>query len=275
MNRIARIVIVAVALTMGMMARAQAPVIGIAASPGESSQATGNDYVTAVTRAGGIPVLIPASDDPALIEATLAHVDGVLLTGGVDVHPSYYGQEPHPMLGEVNARRDTFEMLLIKRAVERKMPLFGVCRGMQVINVALGGTLWQDIPSQVPGALNHRVAGDSLAIGAHMVSITPGTMSGKVLGVTSLAVNSRHHQAVRDVAPRLRVTGHSPDGMAEMLEGYPALPILAVQWHPENFVAAGDRGAMLRFFTFLVEQSAASRGQSHGHSSGSSTTFGE
>ena len=247
------------ALVAATGAWAQAPVIGIAASPGESSQVTGKDYVTAVTKAGGIPLLIPATSDPALIEATLDHVDGVLLTGGVDVDPAYYGEEPHPMLGEVNAARDTFEMLLIHKAVERKMPLFGVCRGMQVINVALGGTLWQDIPSQVPEAIAHRVTGDSLAIEAHTVTLVPGTLSERLLGSKPFAVNSRHHQAVRDVAPRLLISGHSPDGIAEMLEGYPVLPILAVQWHPENFVAAGDRAAMLRFFTFLVEESAAYR----------------
>ena len=160
------------------------------------------------------------------------------------------------MLGEVNAARDTFEMLLIAKAVERRMPIFGVCRGMQMLNVALGGTLWQDIPSQVPEAGDHRVTGDSLAIEAHSVEIIPGTVSARALGVKTLGVNSRHHQAVRDAAPTLRITARSPDGIAEMLEGYPETPILAVQWHPENFVAGGHEGPMLAFFRFLVEESA-------------------
>ena len=121
MNGTARKIAMAAAATLlaGTGAWAQAPVIGIAATPSESSQKVGNDYVTAVTRAGGIPLLIPATDDPLLIEATLDQVDGVLLTGGVDVDPAYYGEERHPMLGEVNAERDTFEMLLIDKVVER------------------------------------------------------------------------------------------------------------------------------------------------------------
>lgn len=256
MNGTARkIAMAAATLLAGTSAWAQAPVIGIAATPSESSQKVGNDYVTAVTRAGGIPLLIPATDDPLLIEATLDQVDGVLLTGGVDVDPAYYGEERHPMLGEVNAERDTFEMLLIDKVVERQMPLFGVCRGMQMLNVALGGTLWQDIPSQVPEAGDHRITD----LMAHNVGLVTGTLSERVLGVKTLNVNSRHHQAVRDVAPSLRITAWSPDGIAEMLEGYPEAPILAVQWHPETFVAAGHEGPMLAFFRFLVEESAAYR----------------
>lgn len=249
---------VAAALLLGAQAFAQAPVIGITAMPGEGSHTVAADYVTAVTRAGGIPLLLPATSDERLMQATLERVDGVLLTGGVDVDPHYFGEEPHPMLGEVNARRDTFEMLLIRQAVARRMPVFGVCRGMQMLNVALGGTLWQDIPSQVPGALAHRQS-ESTTLVAHTVAIEPGTTSAAVMGATTLEVNSRHHQAVRDMAPSLKLTGRSPDGIAEMLEGYPALPILAVQWHPENFAATDGDTVMLRFFRFLVEESCRYR----------------
>lgn len=243
------------AMLIGVNIFAQAPVIGITATPGVSSHTVVNDYVTAVVKAGGIPLLLPATSDAGVMAATLEHVDGVLLTGGVDVDPHYFGEEPHPMLGDVNARRDTFEMLLIHQAVAREMPIFGICRGMQMLNVALGGTLWQDIPSQVPDADNHRVTVEHGSPIAHTVDIEPGTTSAMVMGATTLAVNSRHHQAVREVAPSLKVTGHSPDGIAEMLEGYPDRPILAVQWHPENFAATDNDTVMIRFFKFLVEES--------------------
>lgn len=234
------------------------PVIGITATPSAGRHVVTADYVTAVTLAGGIPVLLPATADPQQTEATLDRIDGVLLTGGVDVDPAYYGEQRHPMLGEVNDARDAFEMLLIDRAVRRGMPVFGICRGMQVLNVALGGTLWQDIPSQVPEAGNHS-QGDSTTLIAHTVLIEPGTVSAQVMGVTSVETNSRHHQSVCKVAPTLKVTAWSTDGIDEMLEGYPERPILAVQWHPENFVAADGDKVMLRFFRFLADEATRYR----------------
>ena len=255
MHNILRIIMIVSTTLIAGNSLAQAPVIGITATPGKSSHTVANDYVTAVAKAGGIPLLLPATNNPQLLEATLAHIDGVLLTGGVDVDPSYFGEEPHPMLGEVNAQRDTFEMLLIPTAIARGLPVFGVCRGMQMLNVALGGTLWQDIPSQLPDADNHRVTVEQGNPIAHRVDIEPGTISAMVMGATTLAVNSRHHQAVREVAPTLKVTGRSPDGIVEMLEGYPDRPILAVQWHPENFAATDSDTVMIRFFRFLIEES--------------------
>lgn len=246
-------------MMMSLIAFSQAPVIGIAATPTENRHTAHGDYVTAVTRAGGIPMIIPATTDSDLLASVLDRVDGVLLAGGVDVDPGFYGEEHHPMLGEVNALRDTFEIELIHQAVARHKPVFGVCRGLQMLNVALGGTLWQDIPSQVPEAGAHRVTGDSSTIIAHTVSLDPGSVSARVLGATEFEVNSRHHQSVHEVAPTLKVSGHSPDGIVEMIEGYPDRPILGVQWHPENFVAANGNPLMLRFFKFLVDESVRCR----------------
>ena len=242
------------AMMLGANALAQAPVIGITATPSDGQMTVGTDYVTAVTMAGGTPLLLPATADAPQLEAMLDRVDGVLLTGGVDVDPSHYGEERHPMLGEVNAARDAFELLLIDKCVQRRMPLFGVCRGLQVLNVALGGTLWQDIPSQVPSSTPHRLT-DSTTLVAHEVNLAPRSTGARVLGVATLQVNSRHHQCVHDLAPCLKASAWAPDGVVEMVEGYPDKPILAVQWHPENFVAGGNRGAMLRFFEFLVSES--------------------
>ena len=232
------------------------PVIGIAATPGESSHRVPNDYVTSVVKAGGIPLLLPATSNAQLLDAMLTHIDGVLLTGGADVDPHHFGEVPHPMLGEVNAQRDIFELMLIPQAIAKGLPVFGICRGMQMLNVALGGTLWQDIPSQIPTAGDHHVTSETdHAIIAHSVNIEPGTMSAQVMGTTSMNVNSRHHQCVRDVATTLKATAWSPDGIIEMLEGYPEAPVLAVQWHPENFVPADDDSVMLRFFKFLIDES--------------------
>ena len=182
----------------------------------------------------------------------MSRLDGLLLTGGEDVAPSYYGQEPHPRLGDVNDERDDFELALFHKALERGIPIFGVCRGMQMINVAMGGTLIQDIPTQKPSDINHRPG--NLSGTGHDIDLQPQSRSASVMGTTHLSVNSSHHQCVLDPAPGLKVTAWSPDGIPEMLEGYPDLRIMATQFHPEVMVAEKDDPTMLRFFRFFIEE---------------------
>lgn len=229
------------------------PVVGITTTLKKKALSVGYDYVKAVTMAGATPFLIASTDDPKEIERVVGMIDALLITGGPDVDPAYYGHERHPQLGEVNDERDVFELLLFRSAFKKQMPIFGICRGLQMINVAMGGTLWQDIPSDFPQSeLCHRQTDDSTTP-AHDIHIKPGTVSAKVFGCTTMGVNSRHHQCIRDIAPGLTITAFSPDSVPEMVEAYPHYPILAIQSHPEIFTVHGDK-VMARFFHFLMEE---------------------
>lgn len=200
------------------------------------------DYLESVRRAGGEPIeVVVGGESPAQIAA---RVDGLMLTGGGDVDPTLYGETPHPTFQAAESGRDAFEIALAKAAVARGIPLLAICRGMQVLNVAMGGTLVQDIPSQVTGALSHSVP-QPRAGAAHEVWIAKESKLASLLqdhmedGETC-HVNSRHHQAVKQVAPGFDVTATSPDGVIEAMERSGAAYCLAVQWHPENFWRTGE-----------------------------------
>ena len=202
------------------------------------------DYRQSVLHVGGEPQML---DLAAPVEQALAGVGGVLLTGGDDVAPSRYGETAHPTVVEAEPGRDEFEIALIKAAREKRLPIFAICRGVQVLNVACGGTLIQDIPSQVAGALTHSLPcppNQSYTL-AHEVWLEKDSLLSRLmrerLGDTdSCEVNSRHHQAVKTVAPGFIVTATAPDGVVEAIED-PALPFcLGVQWHPENFFRTGE-----------------------------------
>ena len=200
------------------------------------------DYVESVRRAGGEPVEVAlAAEAP---EHILARVDGLMLTGGGDVDPTLYGEPPHATFDAAEAGRDDFEVALSRAAVKHGIPFLAICRGMQVLNVAMGGTLIQDIPSQVPGALPHSVPEPRFAI-AHEVWVTKGSKLSTLLADhmedgETCHVNSRHHQSVQKTAPGFDVTATSPDGVIEAME-MPSAPFcLAVQWHPENFWRTGE-----------------------------------
>ena len=198
-----------------------------------------DDYVESVARAGGDPVILDTSDDPA---AALERVDAVLLTGGADVDPSLYGDRPHPTTN-VDADRDRFEIPLSKHALAKNVPVLAICRGVQVLNVAAGGSLIQDIPSGVTSTLDHSIEHPKHAI-AHAVRVTPGTQLAAALGpdpdVSACPVNSRHHQSVATVAPTFVVSAVSPDGVVEAIERPGADFCVGVQWHPENFWQSGE-----------------------------------
>ena len=206
-----------------------------------------DDYVESVKRAGGEPVLLANSDDPSAVIATL---DGLLLTGGPDVDPSHYGESAHETT-YLAPERDRFELPLSKAAIERDLPLFAICRGVQVLNVAAGGSLVQDIPSALPTDLNHSVP-EPKAHHAHWVTVTPGTRLARALGshadLETCAVNSRHHQSVKDVAPEFVVSAVSPDGVVEAIERPDRTFCVGVQWHPENFVNTGEFSGLFREF---------------------------
>ena len=192
----------------------------------------GSGYVDGIARSGGIPLIMPllGIQDPPF-EAMLESLDGLIFTGGEDPAPHLYGEEPLQRLGDVEYERDLAELAVIKLALEQKKPMLGICRGMQIMNVACGGTLIQDIPSQVPGAFQHAQKG-SRQYGAHKVQLQQGFVS-DALGTNEILVNTSHHQAVKDIAPGFRVTGVAADGVVEAIESLDGLHV-GLQWHPER-----------------------------------------
>lgn len=211
-------------------------------------------YLEAVWRAGGAAVLLPP--DPAWAEdpdAALDLLDGLMLVGGADLEAGLYGEEPHPAAEPPQAVRDRVEVALARRAVERGVPVLGICRGMQVLNVARGGTLWQHLP-ETHGGEEHRRRLGSFEGNAHDVDITPGTLARHVIGEDRHTVYSHHHQGIRDVGDGLVVSGYAGDGVPETLErDDPAGPfLLGVQWHPE-----ADRGSPV--IAGLVEAARSAR----------------
>lgn len=222
------------------------PVVAVSAprrtDAGRERVALNSAYVAALERAGVIPLVVAPMLDPAdaadIIEATA----GLVLTGGEDVEPGRYRAAPHPRLGAIDPARDAMEIALIHAARARRRPLLAICRGIQVLNVALGGTLYQDLASERPGPVQHQ---DEK--GCHPIRIDAGSLLEQTLGTTTAAVNSRHHQAVRDLAPGLRASAWSEDGLIEALEPAAASPwMLAVQWHPEDLTETALFGAFAR-----------------------------
>ena len=198
------------------------------------------DYIESVKRAGATVLEVSADDDPGTVAG---RVDGVVLTGGSDVNPDFYGASPHALYSASEPGRDAFEIALVRAATEAGLPIFAICRGMQVLNVALGGDLVQDIPSEVNGALSHDVREPRFAI-AHEVWASKGSrlstlMQEKLEDAESCPVNSRHHQAVRHLGRGLEIVATAPDGVIEAVEG-PGPFCLGVQWHPENFWRTGE-----------------------------------
>lgn len=207
-------------------------------------------YVYAVTMAGGLPLLVPGqANTDALMEA-LQIADGLLLPGGWDVDPSHYGELPHPNLGKVVPQVDAIDIPAARYALENDLPVLGICRGSQVLNVAAGGSLIQDIPSQVLSDLFHRQKGD-LEQAVHHVTLAPKSRLAQVLGSNRLFVNSSHHQAVKQCGQGLVVSGQALDGVVESIEA-PGHPFaLGVQWHPEAMLQTDP--AQARLFVAFVE----------------------
>ena len=228
------------------------PIIGVSAT--ESSPAsTPSTYVNAVKRAGGVPVVIPITTDSTQIAAILSVVDAVVMTGGADIDPlKYMGEEPIRALGEITPTRDEFDMMLIKMAVKRGLPLFGICRGEQLLNVAFGGTLYQDIPSQAGAYIKHNQDAPG-SYGTHSIDIEKNSLIYKLLGSEKAVVNSFHHQAVKETAKGFRVTARAEDGVIEAIEKESGTFMLGVQWHPE-MMAKFDDPQMLRLIERFVDQ---------------------
>jgi putative glutamine amidotransferase len=224
-------------------------------------------YVRAVVAGGGVPVVLSPLVGASLAGRVLDGVDGLVLTGGEDIDPSWYGEAPSPQLDPPSQERDLFELALFAIARQRELPVLGICRGIQLINVALGGTLFQDLPTERRGGVKHRTdaARDSRT---HRIRIQPGSRAAEALDRTTLSVNSSHHQAIKDLAPGLIATGWTDDDLIEAVETPAGSPwLLAVQWHPEEMHAdarAPERGlfaALVREADLVRERSVGEAGK--------------
>lgn len=210
-------------------------------------------YSRAIAMAGGVPVILPNLDDPAYVDAILGRVDGVLLSGGADVDPARFGEQILNETVEVDPLRDSAELPLIERAVSRDMPILAICRGIQSLNIALGGSIYQDIPAQIPSNIEHKQTAPRHEA-SHEVEAAGGSLFERIVGAAPIRVNSFHHQALKEIAPRLAISARGPDGVVEAVEDRDARFLLAVQFHPEELVGWSEPCRAL--FRALVEASA-------------------
>jgi putative glutamine amidotransferase len=218
------------------------------------------DYVASLERAGARVWQMDRDAFTSVSVRELLHeVAGVVLPGGSDVDPARYGEPAHPTFDAAEEGRDEFETELIRRAIEQDVPLLAICRGVQILNVALGGSLIQDIPTEHPSTLNHRITDPKWAI-AHDVNVAAGSRLREILGERvavdgTLQVNSRHHQAIKTVAPKLRVTAVASDEIVEAVELPGATFCVGVQWHPENFLEHAEFAPLFEAFVTAGKES--------------------
>jgi putative glutamine amidotransferase len=215
-------------------------------------------YYTAVEQAGGAPVLIPLlADEEDALRTVYELCQGILIPGGVDMDPSFFGEDPHPELGRTDPARDRLELQLTRWCIQDRKPLLGLCRGLQVMNVALGGTLFQDLPSQRPEGIKHDyfpTYGFQRDHLAHDVALHDGTRLRSVMGRAEIAVNSMHHQGIKALAPALVSAATAPDGLIEAVESADGQFLVGVQWHPEVFeIANRPTGELFREFVRAAE----------------------
>ncbi len=230
------------------------PLIGITTrnskdSDGHPTVAIQHSYIRAVTEAGGVAVPIPSILPQDDFLQLYSQLDGILFSGGGDISLDHFPGSNHPRIDGIDDARDATEISLMRAACADGKPLLGICRGAQVMNVALGGTLYTHIPDQLKGALDHDYPGNLRKAIVHPVNVDESSRSAEIFGETLLHVNSLHHQGLKDIAPGLRAAGHAPDGLVEVIELTDHPYAVAVQWHPEWLT---DQPAMQRLFTSFV-----------------------
>ena len=235
------------------------PIIGITGNFGKYGCQLAEGYYASIEAAGGIPLVIPPSNNLLLLLSMLDRIDGLMLSGGADINPLYFGEDPVPGLGEVNPKRDRNELLLIRLAYDRQIPMLGICRGIQSLAIALGGTVHQDLRTAMPEPTPLLKHDQEMPRGvpSHYVTAEPGSIVARLLG-ERFAVNSVHHQAVADPGKRFRTTAYAADGVIEAIESNEKKSIVGVQWHPECFLQEGDK-SQLPLFRWFVEEAESYR----------------
>ncbi|WP_099159783.1 gamma-glutamyl-gamma-aminobutyrate hydrolase family protein [Virgibacillus ndiopensis] len=213
------------------------PLIGITSSMeiDETDYMVNKDNINAISRAGGMPVVLPYMTEED-IEQIASTLDGLYLTGGYDIDPTYFGEEPHPNLGTIIPSRDAFEIALIKQMLQKGKPVLAVCRGCQILNIAAGGDMYQDIYSQMDHALLQHRQKAPVNHGSHFVSVLKGSLLYRLTGKEMLKVNSRHHQANRNVGKSIQISGNTSDSIVEAIESKDHPFVLGLQWHPESMI---------------------------------------
>lgn len=261
-----RVSLVLTVLLSSSVIFAKVPVIGVSGYVDGSKNMVNTTYTNAVRLSGGCPLIIPVTTDEKHIEAIVASIDGLIMTGGSDFDPLLYGEEPIRQNGDIVPARDAFDIKLIRAAVAKGIPVLGICRGEQLIAVAFGGTLWQDIPSQVKKSyIKHRQSGTPSSYPTHTINIEEGSFLYKALGDAAKAsVNSFHHQAIKKVPEGIKVVAVSPDGIVEAVERAGSLSgeyadgggmIIGTQFHPEA-LSVGGSSPFAGVFRLLVEASS-------------------
>ncbi|TQR21316.1 gamma-glutamyl-gamma-aminobutyrate hydrolase family protein [Psychrobacillus vulpis] len=216
-------------------------------------QLLADDYIVAIERAGGVPVILPITEDIETLSPLIEKLDGVLFTGGSDIDPNYYGEFPRFGLGLIEPRRDNHEIKLAQKILlDTTLPVLGICRGMQLLTVATGGTLYQDLQSQKPEGINHSVKQALRHHPFHPVKIEKDSKLFEIYQVDEIGVNSFHHQAVKDIGNGFKATMKAPDGIIEAVEWEEDRFIVAVQWHPE--MMEGKLASIRPIFTAFVEE---------------------
>ncbi len=235
------------------------PLIGITCAWDEESGSfcLSRMYIESVEAAGGVPLLLASAADGVSLERMVGAVDGLVLSGGTDVDPAHFGEEPVPAGGELCPERDAFELALAKLALAADMPLLGICRGMQVLNIAAGGDIYQDMASQMEEPLLKHFQQAPRWYPTHGITVLQGTILASLLGSGPARVNSYHHQAVRKVAPGFVVSARSGDGVIEAVEAKGLLFALGVQCHPEAMWK--KHPVFLNLFRKLVEVAVGQR----------------
>ena len=216
-----------------------------------------SDYIDSIEASGGVPVVLPYCEDEEILDVFVKKCDGFLFTGGQDISPSFYNEAPSDKLGRTCSLRDNMEFKLFATAFAADMPIFGICRGLQLMNAALGGSLYQDIPTQLPSTLTHSQKKPYDAA-VHEVKLSEKSKLCKLFGKESLEVNSLHHQGVKILAPVLKIEAVSPDGLVEAFTCPDKKFVNAVQWHPE-YLYKNDVNSRLLFDAFVKAAASGER----------------